>query len=168
MSQFCDLYLKLIDKYFVKTPFFRLYIARIYLARILLIILMKLAVTVWNKRIAPVFDSATTLLILDMDNGECLNSKTVTINTMNLAERSELLKNYQVQELICGAISREAEALVRMYEIGIVSYIAGDLEQVLQAWSSRILYREEFSMPGYGPVRRRHRHGRGRRQGRGI
>jgi predicted Fe-Mo cluster-binding NifX family protein len=122
---------------------------------------MKLALTAWNNRIAPVFDSAGSLLVLEMQNGICQHRETVSIAGKDLAEKARTLRNHGVSELICGAISYEAESLVRLQGISIFPFIAGDLEMVIQAWCQHRLGRKEFSMPGCMPVRRRQGQRRG-------
>jgi predicted Fe-Mo cluster-binding NifX family protein len=122
---------------------------------------MKLAITVWNKRIAPVFDSAGSVLLLELDDDERLNPDLVDLRQSDLRRRVEILKDHTVGELICGAISREAERMVLEQGISVHSFIAGDIETVLQAWKQGALERSEFSMPGCACRHRRrgHRHG---------
>ena len=126
---------------------------------------MKLALTAWNNRIAPVFDSAGSLLVLEMQNGICQHRETMSLTGMDLAEKASILRKLGVSELICGAISIEAESLVRLEGISLYPFVAGELEMVIQAWCQHRLGRKEFSMPGCMPVRRRHGQHRGWRHG---
>jgi len=126
---------------------------------------MKLAITVWNKRIAPVFDSAGSVLLLGLGDNERQNPGVVDLRQSNLGQRVDILKFHAVQELICGAISREAERLVLEQGISVHSFLAGDIETVVQAWKQGELERAEFSMPGCAC--RHRRHGRGQYRGAG-
>lgn len=126
---------------------------------------MKLAVTVWNQRIAPVFDSAGLVLVFSKEEGGALKQRQLSLRGKDLVERASLLRENEVDELVCGAISWEAEALVREEGILVYPFIAGDLEEVIQAWKKKCLYSEEFSMPGCGFARRRRRHRNGNRYG---
>jgi predicted Fe-Mo cluster-binding NifX family protein len=125
---------------------------------------MKLALTAWNNRIAPVFDSAGSLLILEIQNGNCQHREIVSLVGKDLVEKARLLRSLEVAELICGAISIEAESLVRLEGISMYPFVAGELEMVIQAWSQHRLGRKEFLMPGCMLARGRGQH-RGRRRG---
>ena len=116
---------------------------------------MKLALTVWNERIAPVFDSAGSAVILETRDGVRGRSETLDLDTRDPDKKARTLQELGVQELICGAISREAEATVRNHGITVHSFIAGDVETVIRAWGRNELQQEEFSMPGCACARRR-------------
>jgi predicted Fe-Mo cluster-binding NifX family protein len=126
---------------------------------------MKLAVTVWNKRIAPVFDCAGTALLLDVEEGACGKETALDISHVDLASRVRILRDRGAEVLICGAISCEAERLVRGAGIAVHPFIAGDVPTVIQAWLQDELGREEFSMPGCGRARNRRGQGHGRCRG---
>lgn len=123
---------------------------------------MRLAVTVWNQRIAPVFDSAGTAMVLDVRDGVCRDRVAVTLSGMNLRDRVRILHDHDIDELVCGAMSCEAEVLIRDEGIAVHPFVAGDVDRVVQALLQNELDREEFSMPGCSCARRR----RGARRGR--
>lgn len=113
---------------------------------------MKCAITVWNGRIAPVFDAAERCLVLDT----VTNSKSEELIPADLMEaKADFLAGLAVDTLICGAISREYEEAVVAKNIEVVSFIAGNLEEVIQAWKDKRLMETGFSMPGCGCPRRR-------------
>jgi len=123
---------------------------------------MKLAVTVWNNRVAPVFDCAGTVLLLDIRDGSIFDETTIGLKASNIRERVEALADAGVEEVICGALSCEARALLEERGISADVFVAGDLAAVLGAWMRGELHGEEYSMPGCGCARRR----RGERRGR--
>lgn len=123
---------------------------------------MKLAVTVWNNRVAPVFDCAGTVLLLDIRDGAVFDETTIGMKAADIRERVDALAGAGVDEVICGAFSCEAGALLRESGIAADAFVAGDLADVLGAWMRGELHGEEFSMPGCGCARRR----RGERRGR--
>ncbi|MPM75098.1 hypothetical protein SDC9_122089 [bioreactor metagenome] len=102
------------------------------------------ALTIWSGRIAPVFDVAGRLLIADgpdrrehtLRNAACLHAR--------IAE----LKELGVDVLICGAISRPARMLAESRGIRVYGFIAGDRDEVLNAWMRNELESEIFAMPG--------------------
>ncbi len=118
---------------------------------------MKTAITIWNGRIAPVFDVARQCLIIEDDSRTEL-----TIPEGNAAFKSSFLAGNNITQIICGAISREYESVILASGIEVISFIAGPLEQVIQAWKEGNLVQANFAMPGCGCRRRRCRNrGRG-------
>lgn len=110
---------------------------------------MKIALTQSQQRIAPLFDSATTLVIFEtlgygqevdyIGTHRCENGAKDAINT---------LSSLDVKMVICGAISSEYEQLLLLNQIDLYSYIAGDVEEVLEGWKIGKLHSRYFSMPG--------------------
>jgi predicted Fe-Mo cluster-binding NifX family protein len=123
---------------------------------------MRLAVTVWNKRIAPVFDCACTALVLEVSDGEIADEAAVSLKPSGIDERAEFLRAAGVDELICGAVSREAQRALRDRRIVVHPFISGDVSAVVAARLRGDLRDESFSMPGCACARRR----RGMRRGR--
>jgi len=113
---------------------------------------MKLAITVWNGRIAPVFDAAERCLVLDTETGE---SSEEGIPRGPVEEKVDFLAGRNVVTLICGAISREYEDAIVARNLEVISFIAGNTAQVIEAWNEKRLLETRFSMPGCGCPRRR-------------
>lgn len=108
---------------------------------------MDLAVTVWNGRIAPVFDVAGHFLILSPEREERL----IAMESGSPDERIRQLETLRVDTLICGAISRCAMLMAQQAGIRVCSFIAGDVAEVLDAWhKSQLLDNPRFTMPGCG------------------
>ncbi|MDX9958825.1 MAG: NifB/NifX family molybdenum-iron cluster-binding protein [Clostridia bacterium] len=121
---------------------------------------MNMAITVWNQRIAPVFDSARNVIIVEVREGRETGRRSLELDQMDPGGKAWLLRNEGVTELVCGAISREAEAMVRDQGIHVIPFIAGEVELVIQAWIGRQLDHDTYSMPGCGHRRRRRGQGR--------
>ncbi len=123
---------------------------------------MKVALSIWNGRIAPVFDASERCLIVDTEipetNGEC-----VEFPGWSADEKARALAGKGVMTVVCGAVSNDYEEAFLAHGIEILSFIAGPVEQIIEAWKADTLIRDSFSMPGCGCPRRR----RCRRRGRG-
>lgn len=115
-----------------------------------LFIVMKTAITIWNGRIAPVFDVARQCLIIEDDSRTEL-----TIPEGNAAYKASFFGNHNVSQMLCGAISCEYENALITSGIEVISFIAGSLEQVIDAWKEGTLVQAHFAMPGCGCRRRR-------------
>ena len=115
---------------------------------------MKLAVSIWNGRVAPVFDVSERCMFIDTDSaefpGECR-----AFSGLCAAEKAMFLKQCGVGTLICGALSTEYEEALAEQGIESISFIAGPVERVVEAWRTGKLEGASFSMPGCGCSRRR-------------
>ena len=106
---------------------------------------MLVAITVHNGRVAPVFDVATTACLLD--TAEPDRRSTLPLPA-GLPERAHALETAKVTHLVCGAISRPALFFLLAEGIQVASFIAGDLDIVINAVITGDITRPEFAMPG--------------------
>ncbi len=126
---------------------------------------MKIAITVWNGRIAPLFDVAKQLLIVEQRPVRVV--ATLEFKGETLSQKIEQLAKHQIATVICGGISREYEEELLNANIEVISYVAGDVADILEAWQSDAFYQRRYSMPGCmrPRVRCRGRGGEGRGRG---
>lgn len=115
---------------------------------------MKVAISIWNGRVAPVFDVSERCLLISPDD-DTTTSECVSFTGDSSGEKARFLSSHSVHTLICGAISSEYEESLFGEDIEIVSFIAGSVETVLEAWKKGSLVATDFSMPGCGCPRRR-------------
>lgn len=101
-------------------------------------------------------------MVLDVRDGVCRDRVAVTLSGLNLRDRARILREHDVDELVCGAMSCEAEALIREEGITVHPFVAGEIDQVVGALLQNELDGDAFSMPGCSCARRR----RGARRGR--
>ncbi|AEE15257.1 hypothetical protein Thena_1647 [Thermodesulfobium narugense DSM 14796] len=104
---------------------------------------MKVALSVHNEIIAPVFDSSNNIEIIEINDGEIISRKVYKIDLADIF--SFFLRN-SVDLIICGAITKQLEfqlsALSR-----VISFICGNKEEIISA----LLKNKNFSnflMPG--------------------
>jgi predicted Fe-Mo cluster-binding NifX family protein len=119
---------------------------------------MKTAFAYWEKRIAPVFDTARQIHIVEAEAGQIF-AETEEVLADNLPlQKAITLAQLSVGTLVCGAISRPLREMVTAFGIKVVPFVAGDLNDVIQAWLMGKLKRDTFAMPGCcGRSRRRRR-----------
>lgn len=110
---------------------------------------MHAAFSIWEERIAPVFDVAHTVYLAEVADGELVSGQEVQLPAGPAAYRAIQLVGLGVELLVCGAISRPLLATLNAYGIQVVSFVAGDVQQVLAAWLKGELQRDRFAMPGY-------------------
>ena len=121
---------------------------------------MKVALTAWEDRISPVFDSARTLLIAEIENAEIVSRRYATINPAFEMGLETLLKDLGVEVLICGAIARTPSRIIEGSGVELISFVGGDIEDVLRSYASGRSIVPAFSMPGCGRNFRRRNRGR--------
>lgn len=123
---------------------------------------MKVALTVWEDRISPLFDSARMLLIANIENKTVANRCYEPFYSELPIHRAAKLSDLGVRVLICGAVSQPLANMVEAYGIHLIPFVAGDVNQVLDAYLKDILSFPNFRMPGCkAKGRRRCRRGRG-------
>jgi predicted Fe-Mo cluster-binding NifX family protein len=109
---------------------------------------MKIAVTIWNDRIAPVFDIARDIRLVEVVEGRAIDQKQEFLAGELPVQKALRLVELEVDTLICGAISRPVRAMIAGYGIQVVPFVAGNPEAVIQAWIKGGLREEVFMMPG--------------------
>jgi predicted Fe-Mo cluster-binding NifX family protein len=121
----------------------------------------KAAFSQWNGRIAPVFDVAREVRVVETIDGlvsaetDELLPEDVPANTVTR------LVSLGIDTLVCGAVSRPMLDLLRAHSIAVVPFVAGELAEVIQAWLRGGVTNPSFAMPGCGG-RGRGRRGQGR------
>ncbi|MHC1692397.1 MAG: NifB/NifX family molybdenum-iron cluster-binding protein [Sphaerochaetaceae bacterium] len=120
---------------------------------------MKVAVTVWNGRVAPVFDVAGNCIICEtLAYGKPILSRTlVSLPVQSIHDKVTFLASIGICAVVCGALSHECELLVTTHNMDLFGFIAGDIEDVITAWTTKSLGIPEFSMPGGNCPRYRRR-----------
>ena len=112
------------------------------------IFVMKVALTVWENRISPLFDSARMLLIVDIFDSMATNRHYETFSCESPFSRAATLSNLDVTILICGAISDPFAKTIESNGIRIIPFIAGAVDEVLDAYLTDGLCDSKFQMPG--------------------
>jgi predicted Fe-Mo cluster-binding NifX family protein len=91
---------------------------------------------------------ARSVVVVDAEPGSCQFGAPVTLNPCDLLENMHCLAGLQADVLICGAVSQQLSALLRAYEIRVVSFVSGDVHAVVDAYLRGGLGSPDFAMPG--------------------
>ena len=109
---------------------------------------MKLALTVWEDRISPVFDAARKLMLVEVEN-RVITKKSYERFDATLSPRlTEKLSEFDISVLICGAISAQPAQMIEAQGIKIIPFIAGNVEKVLASYIKNDFVNSSFLMPG--------------------
>ena len=123
---------------------------------------MKVALTVWDGRISPVFDVSREAAILTIENGALARHGHASIETPTPALKIERLVGLGVDTLICGAISEPLRQELVARGVRVLGFVAGEIDEVVRSFVAGALPTDALSMPGCGGRQRRFRGGRGR------
>ena len=129
---------------------------------------MRIAITIWNNRISPVFDVAQNLLMINLDDGVESTRRNVSLAGLSPPLVIETLKKNNVEVVLCGAISESFLRLLTTSGIRVEPWISGNIEEVIQAVLQNRLSEPYYRMPGYCRSQGKGMRHRGRKRNRGI
>jgi predicted Fe-Mo cluster-binding NifX family protein len=110
---------------------------------------MRIAIAVWNDRISPVFDTASRLLLVDVEQGAERDRRIVEMGADSFpTQRARRLTELDVHVLICGAISRVLAGFVSAAGVVVIPWVSGPVEGVLRAYLTKRLSDSRWRMPG--------------------
>jgi predicted Fe-Mo cluster-binding NifX family protein len=115
----------------------------------------KVAIPVWEGRVSPVFDAASTLLVCQLRNKNEIARFETCLDEKLLTRRASRIEGLGIDTLICGAISRLFQNLLAASGIEVISWVSGTAEEVLKAYLEGTLAQSRFSMPGRPQVKER-------------
>ena len=110
---------------------------------------MRLAMSIWQGRISPVFDVSRTWRIVTFDNaGAEAGREEIAVAEDCAAHRVLRLTHEGVGVLICGAISARLAQMIAAADINVIPFVAGEAQEVLEAYRKGNLPAPEFTLPG--------------------
>jgi predicted Fe-Mo cluster-binding NifX family protein len=122
---------------------------------------MRAAVTVWDGRISPVFDVSREAVILTIEDGAVVARRRESIESPTAALKIGRVMELGVETLVCGAISEPLWLELTARGVRVLGFVAGELEEVVQALLAGALPAPSLSMPGCRGRRNRFRGGCG-------
>ncbi len=111
---------------------------------------MRVAVTVWDGRVSPVFDVCREALVFEISDGHVVSRSRHVLESDNPWRKVQNLVDCQVQTLICGAISQYLYHELTSRGLRVIGFVAGDLQSVLAAFIDNSLPCSKLAMPGCG------------------
>lgn len=109
---------------------------------------MKLAISIWNGFVSNVFDFADQLLIVDIEDLREVGRSDVHLGQQAIQQRTNQLTKLNVEVLICGGISQTLASMLMASNIEVLPFIAGPVDEVLNAYLSNKLAEPQFLQPG--------------------
>lgn len=103
---------------------------------------MRIAITYWGTRVAPLFDTARKVLILDIEDNDIKDSNDVDIDGIRSFSRAGYLHELGVKVLICGGISEYFFRQLLAVNIRVVPWTSGEVGEVIEKY-----------LKGFGPIK---------------
>ena len=109
---------------------------------------MRIAIPIWNEKISPVLDTASRLLIVDLEGQNEASRFEIYLDEQDLSRRCFRIQGMNINILICGAISHPFARMLIASGIDVIPEISGRAEEVLSAYLQGDLFNSRFLMPG--------------------
>ncbi|RJP81356.1 MAG: dinitrogenase iron-molybdenum cofactor biosynthesis domain-containing protein [Desulfobacteraceae bacterium] len=109
---------------------------------------MKTAITVWGDRISPVFDSARKLLIAEIENQKITSRRYEPFDPDLPYRLAERLNELNIGVFLCGAISTIPANTIELSGIELISFISGNVDEILQEYAEGKPIIPTYLMPG--------------------
>lgn len=93
-------------------------------------------------------DTAKQLVIVDFSDIGDRRRRLIDLPNIDISNKINILKELEINTLICGAISRPLYRQLEMANIRIVPFIRGRIEEVIRAYENRELIDDRFRLPG--------------------
>ncbi|MGL1955753.1 MAG: NifB/NifX family molybdenum-iron cluster-binding protein [Colwellia sp.] len=116
---------------------------------------MKVALLTAQSRVSPVFETTCRWFVINATKNRCVIRGTYYFNAQNEVAMANELLIENIQLIICGAIPYYLEKLLVNQGCDVLSFIAGDVDEVLQALRYNLLDDPKFKMPGCKKRKRR-------------
>lgn len=117
---------------------------------------MNVAISNWNGRISPVFDSATRVCIVERQADTIVAQSELALPEDSVAKVRTLV-DARVTALICGAISQAMRLLCAQAGIEVWANRCGEIDAVIEAFAADRLDESIYQMPGCCGRRRQRR-----------
>ncbi|NOX88132.1 MAG: hypothetical protein GXO77_03835 [Calditrichaeota bacterium] len=94
---------------------------------------MRLAMPLWQNRVAPVFDTCSKIKLYDIEKGKIIGIETINLRNMSVGQRLRAIYGQNVEVLVCNGVSLFYRACLQTHYIRVFPNIYGKEEQVLKS-----------------------------------
>jgi len=109
---------------------------------------MRLAIPEFNGRVSPVFDSSRRLLLFEVDGKRVVNTSTIEWADTPRKQREKRIRSMGVDVLLCGGISRLLAERIEEEGIVLISWMSGEIQEIVCAFLGDKLHDPRLVMPG--------------------
>ena len=109
---------------------------------------MRIAISIWEDKISPLFDTASKLLIIENETQKESSRYEVYLLKQDISKKCRFIQSLNIDVLICGGVSRQFSEMLKASGIEVISGISGPARDVLEAYLQGTPLHSEFFMPG--------------------
>ena len=109
---------------------------------------MKVALLTAQSRVSPVFETTSTWLVIHATSSKCNICSTQRFSALNEINMVNELLEENIEMIICGAIPYYLEKILINHGCEVLAFIAGDVDEVIEALNLNLLDKPKFKMPG--------------------
>ncbi len=114
------------------------------------VIMEKVAIPIWDKRVSPVLDSAACLAVFDIDGQSEPEHELISLPQTHFTRKAKYIAELKVDTILCGALSRPLRRTLVRLGINVLPWLTGEIKDVIRAYLDGELASERFSLPGCG------------------
>ena len=107
-----------------------------------------LAIPVFRARVAPVLDWCSKIILIPEEGMDASAGRQIDVPKENVFGQIQKLREQGIKTLICGALSPEILNYGESIGLRIIHGIAGDIDEVLQAYREQKLDQPKYWLPG--------------------
>ena len=94
----------------------------------------KIAIPRFGELIAPCFEYSATVALFVVAEGRVIEQRDFVLQSRRELDRIRLLRDQEVDTLICGGVQDRFEDLIRAHGIRVVSWVSGSVEELLESF----------------------------------
>lgn len=112
----------------------------------------KIAIPRFGETVAPCFGFSATVSIFIVSDGEVIGQSDFVLQSQRELDRLRLLRDQEVEALICGGLQDRFEDIIRASGIRVISWVTGNVEELLSAFLRGELHEDSKPTPAPGRV----------------
>ncbi len=94
----------------------------------------KIAVPRFGETVAPCFGFSATVTIFVIGDGEVRSQRDFVLQSRRELDRLRLLRDQEVDTLICGGLQDRFEDIIRASGIRVISWVNGDVDDLIETF----------------------------------
>ena len=95
---------------------------------------MRVAIPLSDRRVAPILDNATSILVVDLDSSGCVEYIETSLRSWPQRERADELAAYGVEVVWCDKISYALGNMILARGMEVVQHVSGNVDEVLEMY----------------------------------
>ncbi|MBI5489062.1 MAG: NifB/NifX family molybdenum-iron cluster-binding protein [Deltaproteobacteria bacterium] len=95
---------------------------------------MKVAVPRFAEQVAPCFEYSATITIFSIRRHEVVEQQDFRLQSRDALDRVRLMRDQQVDTLICGGLHERVEQMLCASGIRVISWVAGEVDDLLNRY----------------------------------